>query len=99
MLIAECKFWGGAKLYAATLEQLFGYLTWRHTAAVVITFVRNKGLTNVLAESDRAVQDHASYRSAYTVRTATYRTSVHEHPEDHEKTLEIHHLFFHLPAD
>ena len=30
VLIAECKFWGGAKLYGATLEQLFGYLTWRH---------------------------------------------------------------------
>jgi hypothetical protein len=96
VLIAECKFWGGAKRYGETLEQLFRYLTWRHTSAVVITFVRNRNLTNVLAEADRAVQDHSSYREGYTVRAETYRTSAHQHPEDHEKTLKIHHLFFHL---
>ena len=73
-------------------------MTWRHTAAVVMTFVRNKGLTNVLAEADRAIKDHASYRGGFTLRTATYRTSGHEHPEDFEMTLEVHHLLFHLPT-
>lgn len=30
IFIAECKFWAGAKLLCDTIDQLLGYLSWRH---------------------------------------------------------------------
>jgi hypothetical protein len=42
ILIFECKFWGGQKLYHETIDQLLGYLTWRQNFGVIISFVRQK---------------------------------------------------------
>lgn len=42
ILVFECKFWGGRALYHETIDQLLGYLTWRHNFAVMVTFVKKK---------------------------------------------------------
>ena len=55
VLVAECKFWHGAKKYGETIDQLFGYLTWRQTYGIVITFSKNKGLTGVAEAAKEAV--------------------------------------------
>jgi hypothetical protein len=96
ILIGECKIWGGRSLYAQTIEQLFRYMAWRHTIGIIITFSRVKGLTKVVSEADLAIKSHPSYQGKFTASTPTYRVSVHEHPDDAEKTIEIHHLLFNL---
>jgi hypothetical protein len=96
VLVAECKYWDGAKLYGETIDQLFQYLTWRHTVAVLITFSRNKSLTNVIEEAKKATQAHASFTRNLKSLASSYFTSVHTHPSDAEKTVEIHHLLFDL---
>lgn len=96
VLIGECKFWGGAKLYGETIDQLFGYVTWRHTAAVMVTFSKNKGLTAVVEEAKRATKEHASFSRDLASVAETYFTSVHKHPSDDQKTIEIHQLIFDL---
>ena len=45
VLICECKFWTGAAGYAAALDQLFGYVTWRQNYGVLINFSKLKGMT------------------------------------------------------
>jgi hypothetical protein len=42
VFIAECKVWDGAKVVAAALDQLLGYLVWRDSKAALIVFIRTK---------------------------------------------------------
>lgn len=99
VLVAECHKWDGPELYRKKIEQLFGYLTWRHTVGVMVTFSENKGLTEVVEKADVVIQGHPSYKMGFIIKTATYRVSTHEHPDDQRKQVEIHHLFFNLFAD
>jgi hypothetical protein len=65
----------------------------------MITFSKNKGLTNVVNEADEATKAHPSYKQgSLKVNGITYRTSTHEHPNDAQRTVEVHHLFFDLYA-
>lgn len=97
VLICECKYWNGAKHYLEGVEQLFNYLTCRHSAAVMIVFSRNKaGLSGVLTEADRAILDAGSYLDGFARPHATHRVSYHKHPADAQKSIEVHHLFFDL---
>lgn len=96
VLIAECKFWEGAKRYSETIDQLFGYLTWRHTIGALITFSRRKGLTNVIETAKKATADHESFARDLTSIGRSHFSSVHVHPSDDDKKIAIHHLFFDL---
>jgi hypothetical protein len=98
VLVAECHKWDGPGLYAAKLEQLFDYVAWRHTAAVMITFSGRESLTAVIQKADGAITSHSSYRRGFESKTSTYRVSSHAHPSDEQKAVEIHHLFFNLRA-
>jgi hypothetical protein len=98
VLIAECKFWNGAKQFGATIDQLFGYLTWRHTYGIVITFSKNKGLTGVVEAAKEAVSKHESYKGGLRGVGDTHLVSIHTHPDDDEKSVEVHHLFYNLYA-
>jgi hypothetical protein len=99
VLVCECKYWSGASDYAKGIDQLFGYLTCRHSVAVMIAFSRNKtGLTSVIAEADRVVAEKTSRVSGPVAKGTSYRVSTHRHPADPEKRVEIHHLFFDLNA-
>lgn len=97
VLVGECKFWGGAALYAATLgDQLTRYVTWRQPIAVLVTFSTRSNLSGVLAEARRVTTEHASAKSAVSDRSETYFISRHVHPDDDEREMEVHHLFFNL---
>lgn len=98
VLIAECKFWDGAKQFDEAIDQLFGYLTWRQTYGIVITFSKNKGLTGVVEAAKEAVSKHESYRSGLRDLSDTHLTSIHTHPDDDDKAVEVHHLFYNLYA-
>lgn len=96
ILVCECKIWGGQKLYGETIDQILSYLTWRVNYGVVITFVRNKSFTNVLAEPEAAISAHPSYRNGFKKLTDTHFISQHSLPTDNQKNVEIHHLFYHI---
>jgi hypothetical protein len=94
VLIVECKFWDGPKQYAETIDQLFGYLTWRHTSGVLVTFSRRRGLTRVVEAALRATSEHSSFSRDLKTITDSRFSSVHVHPTDNQKVIEVHHLFF-----
>jgi hypothetical protein len=95
ILICECKIWGGKALYGATIDQLRGYLTWRHNYGIMITFVRIKSFTKVLSEAEQAIKLHPSYLNGFQKRADTHFVSVHK-VDDDDKEVKIHHLFYHL---
>lgn len=97
VMVGECKFWGGAALYSDTLgRQLVRYIPWRHTLAVLITFAVRQNLTRVVREARQASMTHPSTVGAIQDRSETYFVSNHVHPDDPEKTVEVHHLLFNL---
>jgi len=99
VLISECKLWSGQALYLKTIDQLLGYLTWRHNYGIMITFVKLKNFTNVLAEVPQIIVRHSSYRSGYQLIGANHFLSNHALPQDEAKNVEIHHLFYNLYSE
>lgn len=95
ILICECKIWGGKALYDETINQLRGYLTWRHNYGIMITFVKTKDFTKVLKESEGAIQTHSSYTNGFRKVGDTHFVSNHK-VDDEDKQVKIHHLFYHL---
>jgi hypothetical protein len=47
IFIAECKFWGGPKLFKETIDQLLGYTSWRDTKTHCVKAVVSNLFMNV----------------------------------------------------
>jgi hypothetical protein len=97
VLVVECKFWGGRALYERTLmEQLPRYVLWQHAVAVVITYSTKKSMSRVIADAMAATSESRLTRGPVIPKSETYFVSSQVHPDDEEKDLEVHHLFFNL---
>lgn len=97
VLICECKVWNGPKAYAEAIDQLFGYLTWRESYGVLITFCKRKDMTAAIAQAKKAAETHASYTGGSLATPSESRFSTrHKHPQDPAKSVEIFHLFIDL---
>jgi hypothetical protein len=98
ILIAECKYWTGQAHYSQTIDQLFGYLTWRHNYGICVTFSRNVGFTNILEQAEHAIRGHATFKGVLRRIAESHFESVHRFPDDDRKAVEVHHLFYDLYA-
>lgn len=63
IFVAECKFWGGPKKLAETIDQLLGYSCWRDTKVAVILFNRNTDFSKVLETIAHAVKEHPNCKT------------------------------------
>jgi hypothetical protein len=99
ILVFECKFWGGQALYHETIDQLLGYLTWRHNFGVMVTFVKKKSFSAILSTVPGVVTSHPSYVNGLRKFNDTHFVSNHHLPQDISKTVEIHHLFYNLYSE
>ena len=98
IFIAECKFWKGAKGYAATIDQLLGYSAWRDTKTAIVVFNRNRDTTKVLEEVKKTTEAHANYkRTPAWTHESGYRFVMH-HPADSNRELIMTVLVFDVPA-
>jgi len=97
ILSAECKFWGGEKLYCETIDQHFGYLTWRQNYAIQITFSTNQGFPEVNGKAIESAKSHPTYvENSFRQISNTHFVTTNTFPEDSSKRVEIHHLLFNL---
>lgn len=96
ILVAECKFYGGEKLYHKTIEQLIGYLTWRQNYGIMITFCKQKNFSKVLEGVQSIITSHSSYDSTFKAIDKSHYISKHTLPTDEYKYVEIHHLYYNL---
>ncbi len=95
ILVFECKIWGGEKLYHSTIDQLRGYLTWRHNFGVMITFAKNKNFSEILNKIEMIIKSNKSFINGYRKINETHFVSRHS-VENDTKEVEIHHLFYNL---
>jgi hypothetical protein len=96
ILIAECKFYGGAKLYHETIDQILGYLTWRQNFGIMISFCKQMNFTKVLSEAEATIKAHPTYDSGFKIFAPAHLISKHTLPTDDYKYVEIHHLYYNL---
>ncbi|MCW3110716.1 MAG: hypothetical protein JWQ09_5222 [Segetibacter sp.] len=96
ILVCECKIWAGGDLYKKTIDQLLGYLTWRESYGIMITFIRNTKPSTVLKEAPIAIQSHESYSCGFHPINTTHFTSHHYSPIDRNFYVELHHLFYNI---
>lgn len=95
-LVIECKFWGGPKAYLEALAQLFDYVTWRHSHAVLLHFSKTRDLTATINTAMEAIASDKTTVGAVAQKSDSSFVSRHKHPQDEGKTVEVHHLFFDL---
>lgn len=96
ILVSECKFYGGEKLYHKTIEQLLGYLTWRQNYGIMISFCKLKNFSKIIEEAEAIIKKHSSFESNFRVLSKTHFISKHTLPTDEYKYVEIHHLYYNL---
>lgn len=96
ILVAECKFYGGQKLYHETIEQLLGYLTWRHNYGIMLGFCNQKNFTKILNDAESIIISHESYEKEFQKINNAHFISKHVLPGDDYKYVEIHHLYYNL---
>lgn len=101
--IGECKIWRGEKVLKDTLDQLFGYITWRDTKTAVIIFSRNKDLTSVVLKARAVIEQHSGYKEDHQPSDAKLQESETvfcyklAHPEDKEKEMFLTLMVFQVP--
>jgi hypothetical protein len=96
ILVAECKFYGGQKLYYETIEQLLGYLTWRHNYGIMINFCNQKNFSKIIDNAMSIITSHDSYEKEFQKIDKAHFISKHVLPGDNYKYVEIHHLYYNL---
>lgn len=97
VFIAECKFWGGPKLFTETIDQLLGYTAWRDTKTAVVIFNRNKDHTGVVEKIAAAVPQHSCFMRDRGRRGETHFRYLFRHPADRNRELSVAVLVFHVP--
>jgi hypothetical protein len=98
IFIAECKFWGGAKKLAETIDQLLSYSSWRDTKVAVIVFNRNKDFSNVVRTIDRTVSEHTGFKRKVQQVSETAFQYVFAHRDDPNRELLVTVLAFDVPT-
>ncbi|HKT30726.1 hypothetical protein [Dyella sp.] len=89
VFIAECKFWRGEKMFAETLDQILGYVSWRDTKTAVLLFNRNKDFSGVLETAKGAIAAHPNFKHFVEYRReAGWRTIFH-HRDDRNRELTV----------
>ncbi len=96
ILVAECKIWSGKKDYLQAISQVLSYLTWRNSFAILITFCRGKNMSRIIAEAGRHCKEHSTFLEGPKKMSSSHFFTTHHFPNDRNKTIEIHHVFYDL---
>jgi hypothetical protein len=98
VLIAECKFWNGQAGFVATVEQLFGYSTWRDVKLAIVVFVDRRDLSAVVQTARDALERHAQFKGwlDHGDEESGMRAAM-EWPGDPQRTVTLHVSMFLTP--
>ena len=99
IFICECKFWSGAGGFSDTIDQLFGYTGWRDTKLAMVMFVREKGLTSIVANARTALAAHPQFMASKDPATETELRATMHWPGDAERHADLNVFFVHTPGE
>lgn len=97
LFVAECKVWHGEKKFVQTIDQLFGYVTWRDTKTAIIVFNRNQDTTAVVRTIKGAVEAYPSYKRASALESDTRLRAVFAKPDDSTREVVVTVLVVPIP--
>jgi len=98
LFIGECKFWQGAKSFTEAIDQLFGYASWRDTKLELIVFVREKGLSEIIAKAAEALAAHPQFVAWQDAAGETELRATVSWPGDARRHADLNVFFVHTPA-
>ena len=96
VFVGECKRWAGSKGFAAAMDQLMSYATWRDTKLSQIIFVGVRDIGPVIEKVRQALADHERFK-AWTPSPDTELRCRVTWPADERGSGDLAVLFFHLP--
>lgn len=97
VFIGECKFWNGKKVYQGTIDQLFGYSSWRDSKTAILIFNKNKDTSKVIDEIKSVSESHPYYKRTLNWRHESGHRFVMHHPADKNRELTMTTLVFDIP--
>lgn len=98
IFIAECKFWKGAKAFTETIDQLFGYTTWRDTKTAILVFNRNKNFSEVVSQIPDLVKQYPYYKRQLPYISETGFRFVLHHRDDKNREIILTVQCFEMPT-
>lgn len=99
IFIAECKFWDGKSKFAATIDQLLRYFSWRDTKAAVIVFNRNRDFTRVVNAMSDAAKKHPNFKREVKQGGEAEFRYVFSHRDDANREMVLTVLAFDIPTE
>jgi DNA-binding response OmpR family regulator len=97
VFIAECKFWTGPKGFAATIDQLLGYVNWRDTKTAILLFNRNRNFSYVLSKVPDIVKGHPCFKRQIGIEEETVFRYLFQRPDDPQREFQLAVLAFDIP--
>jgi hypothetical protein len=97
LFIGECKFWGGAKGFTDTIDQVFRYTAWRDTKLALVIFVDRQDLTAVLGTARDTLAQHPQFVRAAAATDETELRAVMHWPGDQARNSDLGVIFIHTP--
>ncbi|MFN3782301.1 MAG: hypothetical protein ACK4R6_00160 [Spirosomataceae bacterium] len=95
VFIAECKVWKGKVSFNDTITQLLGYLTWKDCKTSIMFFVRNEGISSLVAKLDDFTSEHINYVKTIKSSNRSIRC-VFSLPHDKEAKVLCEIILFHF---
>jgi hypothetical protein len=99
VFIGECKFYGGPETVNATLDQIFGYATWRDVKLAMIFFVDRLSFTQAIERIRATVGASPQWRAWIPVSDepeSEFRAQM-AWPGDEQRLVTMHVSAFHTP--
>lgn len=94
--IAELKFWEGQKHFIETVDQLFGYLTWRDSKTALVIFCKNKDFSSVISDVKQLLENHNRLVGDVTIQDNSWLKCKLRFPDDSTKEVFLSVLLLHL---
>jgi hypothetical protein len=98
ILVAECKIWSGQRSFEKAIDQLLSYLTWRNSFGIIITFCKQKELTEIIKKASSYTGNHTSFAGNLQEVSPSHFSAKHFLLSDSKKEAELHFVFYDLYA-
>jgi hypothetical protein len=98
IFIGECKIWNGPKKFAAAIDQLLSYTTWRDTKAALLIFVKSGDVTAITTKAVTAVTEHPNFKRKGTHASEDRHDFVLHANGDPNREIKLALMLFVIPT-
>lgn len=97
VFVAELGVWRGTKAFAAKIDQMLGYLTWRDSKAALVMFVPNKNFSKPTTDAQAAIATHATHVKRVGEPADAWTDHILHLPDDPGREVSVALMLLHIP--